>query len=77
MTTDEQWLIETAAQHQKDAASYENAAFLRLYRRLSPSKLSAVNNMKPKLMGAVGIMSSGKVQSDDGGTLQNDMLCFN
>lgn len=27
MTTDEQWLIETAAQHQKDAASYENAAF--------------------------------------------------
>ena len=27
MTTDEHWLIETAAQHQKDAASYENAAF--------------------------------------------------
>lgn len=27
MTTDETWLIETAAQHTKDAASYENAAF--------------------------------------------------
>ena len=27
MTTDEQWLINAAAQHEKDAVSYEKAAF--------------------------------------------------
>ncbi len=74
MTTDEQWLVNAATVQEKQATSYENAAFLGHYKHSSPNRQNAVKVLKVKSTAVAGIMSNGKVQSDDGGEITHRML---
>lgn len=60
MTTDEQWLVNAAAVQEKQATSYENAAFLGHYKHSSPSRQNVVKVLKVKSMAAVGITNNGE-----------------